>query len=245
MKAVKILKALGPIDAKNIRRDAMLRWIVLFPVLVAGVLRWGAPWLAATLLEELQFDLSPYYPLMMSSFAMTMPLMIGMVIGFLLLDQRDDNTLSALQVTPLSLNGYLAYRISLPMLISSLVTIAVIPITNLVEMSFFQLLLAALAAAPIAPLAALFLASFARNKVQGFALSKGSGFILVPPLAAYFVDSGWQLAFGLAPTYWPVKLFWVLEAGLPHAWLYLTAGLAYQLLLIFVLMKAFNRAMHS
>jgi fluoroquinolone transport system permease protein len=46
----------------------------------------------------------------MSFLVVVMPALVGMVIGFLLLDQRDDQTLAALQVTPLTLNGYLIYR---------------------------------------------------------------------------------------------------------------------------------------
>jgi fluoroquinolone transport system permease protein len=55
-------------------------------------------------------------------------------------------------------------------------------------------------AASLAPLSALFFGSVAQNKVQGFVLNKGMGIILVPPLIAYFVESGWQLLFGIFPT---------------------------------------------
>ena len=43
--------------------------------------------------------------------------MVGTVVGFLLLDQRDDQTMTALLVTPLSLGDYLRYRMTLPMLV--------------------------------------------------------------------------------------------------------------------------------
>ena len=71
-----------------------------------------------------------------------------MVLGFLLLDQRDDQTLTALQVTPLSLNGYLAYRISLPMLISLVTTLLMVPLAGLGQVNIAAHLAAALCAAP-------------------------------------------------------------------------------------------------
>jgi hypothetical protein len=36
MKTLRVLQALGPIDAKNISRDPLLRWLVFYPLLLAG-----------------------------------------------------------------------------------------------------------------------------------------------------------------------------------------------------------------
>jgi fluoroquinolone transport system permease protein len=243
MKALNAIRALGPIDLKSIRRDSLLRWMVLFPLLIALLVRWGVPAVTRYSIEQFRFDLTPYYDLVMSLVLLMIPVMFGMIVGFLLLDQRDDRTLSALQVTPLGLNGYLVYRISAPVLLSGLITFAVFPLANLVSVAPLRLLFTALAAAPLAPLCALALAAFAENKVQGFALSKASGAVLLPPLLAYFIPSSWQLLFGLAPTYWPVKLFWAFQAGDPNAWIFLLAGLVYQLLLLGFLVRRFNRVM--
>jgi len=57
---------------------------------------------------------------------------------------------------------------------------------------------------------ALFNATLAQNKVQGFAVMKATSIIPIPPLLAYYGDSGWQWLFGLVPSYWPVKVYWLL-----------------------------------
>lgn len=41
-------------------------------------------------------------------------MVFGVVTGFLLLDERDDRTLTALQVTPLPLRAYIFYRVTVP-----------------------------------------------------------------------------------------------------------------------------------
>jgi fluoroquinolone transport system permease protein len=243
MKTLRVLQALGPIDAKNISRDPLLRWLVFYPLLLAGLIQWGVPLLTVRLMAQLQFDLTPYYPLLMSFVLLMTPMLAGMVIGFLLLDQRDDQTLTALQVTPLTLNGYLVYRISLPIVLSLMITLVIFPLAGLVEIGFGSLLLAALSAAPLAPFYALALAAFASNKVQGFALTKALGILLVPPLMAYFVLPPGQWVFGLVPLYWPVKLFWLLHTDEPGYWFYLGIGLLYQLLLLLVLLRRFNKTM--
>lgn len=243
MKAIKALKALGPVDARSVRRDTLLRWLIFYPVFMAIVMRLGVPPLTDKLIEQYQFDLAPYYTLIMSFLVVMMPNLVGVIIGFLLLDQRDDQTLTALQVTPLTLNGYLLYRIAAPIVLSAIMTIAVIPMAGLVETDLFPLFLISLGAAPLAPIFALFLAGFAANKVQGFALMKASGVVTMPPLIAYFIESDWQLVCGISPAYWPIKSFWMIQSGDMNYWIYLLAGLVYQSSLVIALLRRFNRVM--
>ncbi len=244
MNILRAYKALGPVDSHSVRRDSLLRWFILTPVLQVLFFRFGLPIVSGLLMEQLAFDLLPYYSLINSFLYLIMPMMVGVVIGFLLLDQRDDNTLTALQVTPLSLSGYLAYRISLPLLISFVLTILMVPLAGIEPVKPAAHLAAALCAAPLAPMFALFNATFAQNKVQGFAVIKASSVVSLPPMIAYFVQSGWQWLFGLIPTYWPVKVYWLLQAGSSLGWLALVAGLAYEGFLLFLLLRWFNKVMH-
>ena len=243
MKAIRAIRALGPIDAKSVTRDPLLRWLVVYPIALALLIRWGAPALADRLLDRYDFDLTAYYVLIMSFLVELLPILTGMVVGFLLLDGRDDRTLTALQVTPLTLNGYLAYRLTSPMLLSVAMTLVVVPVAGLVRVGFGPLILMALGSAPLAPLFALLLGAFATNKVEGFALSKASGVLFFPPVVAYFVAPPWQWAFGLIPTYWPVRAFWVHRNGGHEFAADLLIGLAYQGLLLVPMLRRFNRSM--
>lgn len=244
MNGLRVLKALGPIDAKSIGRDSFLRWMAAIPLVIALAVRWVMPILIQRLETILGFELVPVYPAIMGAVLLQLvPLFSGMVIGFLLLDQRDDHTLTALQVTPLSLNGYLAYRLAAPTLFSVLLTLIVLPLAGFTQIGLIPLLLPAAVAALLAPLFALSLAALATNKVQGFALMKAAGIVLFPPFIAFFIPSGWQLAFGVFPTYWPSKLYWLYLAGESGAWLYLAAGILYQSLLLAILVRRVNRIM--
>ena len=235
-----VVRSLGPIDARSVLRDSMLRWLIVVPFAWALLARWGAPILTGWLAERFAFDLTPYYALVTSFLVLMVPTLVGAVVGFLLLDHRDDRTLTALQVTPLTVEGYLLYRTAIPMALSVAMMMVTIELAGLVTMGFVPALLASLQAAPIAPLYALFVASFAANKVQGFALMKAAGGLAWPPILAYFVSSNWQIAFGIDPFYWPVKVFWMLEAGDAGTWLYYLGGLAYQSALIVLLLRRFK-----
>ena len=96
------------------------------------------------------------------------------------------------------------------------------------------------AAAPLAPFFALFLAAFARNKVEGFALMKAAGIVNWPPLIAWWVDPPAQLLFGLVPTYWPAKVYWELADGGSAAG-YALLGMGYLALLVVLFQRRFER----
>jgi fluoroquinolone transport system permease protein len=215
--------------------------MLIYPLVIALLVRLGVSPLTEWLARRYEFDLTPYYPLLMS-FVLLMPSMLaGMVIGFLLLDQRDDQTLAALQVSPLSLKGYFVYRNTLPLVLSFVVTVIVFAVAGLVSVGFLGVIGTAASSAPLAPIYALALAALASNKVQGFAFSKAFGVLLFPPVFAYFFEPPIQFIFGLDPLYWPARFFWSIHAGEQMAWLYLLIGFGYQVLLIHVLLRRLYR----
>lgn len=239
MRAIDVLRTAGPVDVKNVRRDNFLAWIVGLPFLMALLLRYGIPALAAWLQTAFAFDLAPYYVLIMSTFVVAAPAMVGMVTGFLLLDERDDDVLKALLVTPMPFGAYLLYRIVVPLAIGLPVTLAGYIIAGLAPLPFAELLLITLLGSFSAPITALFLAVVAENKVSGFAIVKLLNTINMLPALAYFIGMPWQLLVGIVPGYWPLKLVWLAEAGQPLAAVAI-AGFVVNALMILLLLRAFN-----
>jgi fluoroquinolone transport system permease protein len=246
MNAFRAVSVLAPIDARNILRDSLLRWMILFPVIIAVALRLGYAFLVERVQLLFGMDLLVYQPLIFSFLVIMLPMLLGAVLGFLLLDQRDDHTLTALQLTPLALKGYLTYRLSIPMLLNIFISMAVLPLTGLLELKLGLLILAVVAAAPLTPIYALTLAGFADNKVQGFAFMKAAGVTLLPPLFAYFVQGNWQWLFGLMPTYWPARVYWsLIEGDFATAAFALVVGLVFQLAVIALLIRRVTRRLHE
>jgi fluoroquinolone transport system permease protein len=232
------IRALGSVDAASVRRDSLLWGMLLVPLGLALATRWLLPGLFASVGRLVGIDIMLYYGAFFGYVLLLLPPAIcGMVVGFLLLDQRDEQTLLAMRVTPLPFSGYLAYRLALPMLLSLLMTLLALPLAGVTTLSLAQLLPLVLLAAPLAPLLALFLAAFAANKVQGFALQKLMGLLLVGPAVAAFVPEPWRYLFGLMPTATPAALLWTMEAGAPFNWLVWLGGLVYQGLLLALLLR--------
>lgn len=243
MNMIRIFRTLGPVDMKNVRRDALLLWVPLLPLLLGLGLRFGAPPLAAYLAREADFDLTTLYPLLMGGFLMTTPIVVGMVIGFLLLDERDDQTLTALLVTPLPVTSYLAYRLLAPAVVGFIMSLVAFPIAGLVSLPLGELIAIAAVGALVAPMMALFLAAFAENKVAGFALVKFANVIIMVPSIAYFVQSDWQVLAGVVPTYWAMKALWVaLDGG--SVWPFLAAGVVVNVVELWLLVRRFRAVLY-
>jgi fluoroquinolone transport system permease protein len=149
----------------------------------------------------------------MGGYLMTAPGLVGMVIGFLVLDERDARTLTALRVTPLSMRTYLAYRIALPLLLGTVATLVGYPLVGLSPLPLPTLVAIAGVAGLSAPVLALVLATAAPNKVAGFAAVKVVNAVNLLPVASFFLPVPAQYAAGILPTYWPMRALWSAAAG--------------------------------
>jgi fluoroquinolone transport system permease protein len=208
-----MLQALAYADARLLWRDPLLGWVLLMPLGLAVLLRMLIPTAAAALHAATGFDLAPYYALIMGGFLMTAPGIVGMVIGFLLLDERDACTLMALRVTPLSMRRYLAYRVALPLVFGTASTLVGYPLIGISPLPVTSLLAITGVAGLAAPLLAFVLATAAPTKVAGFAMVKVLNAVNLLPIAAFFLPVPLQYVAGILPTYWPMRALWSATAG--------------------------------
>lgn len=238
---VRAIRAFGANDLRNILRDSMLLIFLLAPLFGVAVLRLAVPLATVYLDSRYRFDLTAYYPLLLSLLMLGLPMGFGALVGFMVLDERDDDTLTALRVTPASITGYAGYKVSVAISMSFAYTLGCISLTGLVPVALLpNLVPAALLAGLFSPVAAFLLVSLANNKVEGLAISKAFGVFILGPLAAYFIDPNWQLLLGILPTYWPAKAFWTASDG-GNYWPYFLMGLAYNLALVALLLRRFKK----
>lgn len=244
MGLARALRTLARNDARLIGRDSFLTGLVGYILAMAVLLRFALPWLAEQVAAnpDLTFSVPDYYPLMVGYICLFLgAVMAGVMVGFIALDERDDRTLVALLVTPLPLRSYLAYRMVVPMVISFALIVAETLIINQALVPLWQLVLLAAGASTTAPVVALFFATFAENKVQGFALNKIVGVLGLLLLAAWFIPEPFQYLVGLFPPYWIVKAYWLALDGNVVWPLLLIIGAALNLLLAFGLARRFRR----
>ncbi|WLR51384.1 hypothetical protein LC040_00320 [Bacillus tianshenii] len=235
-----ILRALGINDLRSIRRDSLLLYVLFIPILMVVLIRIFMPLAGDYFSAKFQIDIMEHVPLILSFFfILQIPVIFGLVFGFLILDERDERTLTVLKVTPMSMNTYVGYRLMSVFICTVIYITVLIPTTGIFDMQFFiGTILISLLSGLFSVFVLLVLPTFANNKVEGLALMKGLGILFLGPLAAYFLSSNWQYVFGLLPTFWPAKAFWLLWEG--EAFLLpLLIGLGYFLVLNVWMFKKF------
>jgi fluoroquinolone transport system permease protein len=226
-------------DVRNVARDPLLFLCLALPLANGLLLRWGFPWLAD------RFDLWSHAGFAVGFTLVQCPLLVGVVAGFMLLDERDEGVLAAISVTPLGRTRFLAYRVTLPAIACIPLILLSVEIADLGSPPRLLLVAAALLAAAEAPMATLLLAAFAHNKVEGLALAKAAGLAVIAPLAALVAPTPWQWAAGVVPLYWPAKLFTLSDALAAGSLGYAGAGIVVHALWIAFLLSAFRRTVEN
>ncbi|MQA97312.1 MAG: ABC transporter permease [Streptosporangiales bacterium] len=242
MSAIGVLGVFGRNDMRQIRRDSMLVGVFAGPLIYAAAL-WFVPALTRYAVRAWDVDLTPYYSLIVSAAAVIGPaLVIGSLAGLLLLEEKDQRTLSALRVTPLPPSAYPLYRGLVTVALATVYTVAVLALSRLASAEVI------LAGVPVgvtcgmvAIVVSLLIAGPAGNKVEGLAIGKAIGlpFAIIPMGAFFLTGSPWEAAFGVLPPYWPAKALWSAWEG-GTIWPYVLGGLAYNTLLIAVLLRLFR-----
>jgi fluoroquinolone transport system permease protein len=240
------LKTFGPVDSKYIRRDDITIMLLAAPFLLGMVSRWLLPFLFEGIGSLIGLNIQPYLsPIMGYALIFLMPLFSGMIIGLILLDQMDDRSILGLQVSPIPMRSYIAYRLFTPMLFSFLTTLIVYPLSGLQSIGVGSLLACAALAMPFAPMIALTFATFAENKIQGLVLMKASGGILFLPIVSYFIPSLWKFAFAFIPTYWPAQFFWWSLDPNPWRWLIWGVGMIIEISIVQFLLHRWLKKIYA
>ena len=96
-----------PYDYKLLRGDPMLILSLSVPIILWALMQFIFPWISIQTLELWNIDISPWYRQTGSFFLLLIPMMFGMVYGFILLDERDGGVITAISVTPVGKSGKL------------------------------------------------------------------------------------------------------------------------------------------
>lgn len=229
-------------QTKRVGRDNLLLILSVYPLILAVVGKYLIPFLREAFLENL--DLSEHYPAILVFFILANPYIYGSLAAFTLLDEREENVLQAIRVTPLKLSNYLGAKVLFFVIVSIATGVLITWYINLVPIGLGESVLINSLMALSAPLSMLMINSFARNRVEGFALVKGTGFMILLPALAFYVPERYSLLAGVIPGYWPAMAINKLSNpsfGLMPYWGYLLVGLLYILILIVILYQRFSR----
>jgi len=226
-------------ELKKWLRDPLMKFLLFYPIVFGIIGRFLLPWIADTS----GFNINQYADIFVVVLTLLTPQIFGALVGFSILDDRDDNILTSIKVTPLSIHQFLSFRLIVTSLMSFIACIYVMWFSDIGGLSIKYIIAIAFLASLATPMSGLMINALAQNKIEGFAVMKGTGIIIVFPVVALFFMDKKELFFSFAPGFWPAKAISVLIRGegiLPMTYnQYFFIGLIYVLLLNLIVYKIF------
>lgn len=193
----------------------------------------------------------------------------GSLLGFSLLENKDEKTIKSIAVTPISVTGYVIFKTVYSYMFSVVGNLILIlgikwwaneaysftygSLTfGFENLSYSHIIAFSLVSSLLVPAVGTLIATVAKNKIEGFAFMKGGGILLMIP-ALVLLDSfgDWKQYFlGIAPNFWPVKA--LLNEALNHQgsndlpfWAYLFIGGIFMLFLAVISILSFAKKQAS
>ncbi len=247
-------------EAKTIARDPINLYMCLFPAIVLFLSTFVFPKILESIGPEKGATLKITMLLMLTFLLAFGSFFLAAMATFLLLEQKDENTLHTIAVTPVGTGGYLKFKMAYIYLMSVIGTIIVLFGTKLLagdkyaiggvsifdNISFLHIAAFAAVNELFTPTLGLLQAAIAKNKVEGFAFIKGAGILaLVPALMILKTFQGpMQYLLGISPNFWAIRGMLLnlmpTENGADLNYpLYLLIGAAYNILLLILSYKLF------
>ncbi|HSH35100.1 ABC transporter permease [Schnuerera sp.] len=228
-------------EIKKWSRDSMMGFMAMYPFIFGLIGRYMLPWIA----EKSDFSIDLYADLIIVILTLMVPISFGALIAFSILEDRDDNILTSVKVTPLSINQFLSFRFFIVLVLAYITTVFVIWFSDIGNIPLKNIFAISLLASLEAPMYGLLINSLSNNKIEGFAVMKGFGiFMIFPIIALFFIDKK-ELFFSFAPGFWAAKSISSIIRGEGVLYLsyyqYYFIGILYLILLNIGAFKLFKR----
>jgi len=227
-------------DIKLLRGDPMLILSMAVPFILWALMSFIFPLVADFVSETWLFDIYPWFRHAGFFFMLLIPMMTGMVYGFILIDERDGGIITAISVTPTGKTGYLKLRLGIPVVLSFLFVILFQLLLGIqCDIGIIPMILLSALLSSQSLLMLLFLGAFADNKVMGMAIAKGFSILLMGPLLDFILPPPLNWLGAFSPMFWAERGFMSESPG--FFWLYFLISLAMHILIISILLRRFLR----
>ncbi|QGY43727.1 hypothetical protein GM418_08670 [Maribellus comscasis] len=170
------------------------------PVIIILVCRVGI----AELSQYIPF-LTDYYWLIVAGFTSVTASTPAFLVGFILLDERDENIHTVLKILPLPENFILKIRTIFMMVLGFVFSFLILAFNGLVYFTFLNLLTISILFALIPPVLTFSMLALAKNKIEAATIYKALSVVIFLPVVAFFTPDNCEYFFGVIPFFWTYK----------------------------------------
>jgi fluoroquinolone transport system permease protein len=189
-------------DIRQIMRDSVMVTLMMAPLLVIVVFKLMLVFLVPVVESKTTLDIALWHPWIMAFVLLLNSGMLGIVTGFMMLDDKDGNISELMSVTPLGRSGYLLNRLSLVSGMSVVYTVFAYFAMGMFRLQPGTVFLLAFLLAVYSAIIGLVLFSGAENKVKGLTFSKALNIFILFAFADLFALKWFTVAAWFFPPYW-------------------------------------------
>ena len=180
---------------RTMRRDMMLFVSCFVPIFAGLFFRFAIPFLEDVFLIRFHMAavIFPYYRLID---------VFCFVSAMISLEEADEKTAAYLFITPLGKTGYLSARLGVPAVTAFLITVFLLPVFRLTDLSLIAILLFAAGGTMQGMIEALLIVTISSNKLEGMAVAKLSMLPVVGAVIPFFIRENIQYVLSWLPSFW-------------------------------------------
>ncbi len=160
-------------DIRQIVRDPIMLVLMFVPLILIVIFKLLLVFLLPVLINLTDFNPDPYYIYLLAFALLLSAGMLGIITGFLMIDERDGNIAELMAVTPLGRTGYLINRLSFSALLSLVYSFLAIVMLNVCPVSLPAAITLAGLMAMYTAIFGIILFNSADDKVKGLTFAKG------------------------------------------------------------------------
>lgn len=193
-------------DWKQIAREPVMMILFLCPVLISIVFKLLTLFLMPMIFQYFDLSFTPYMPYALALPLIFCPMMIGIVMGFMMMEDKDAKIIELMSVTPLARQGYIANRLAFAVGATILHTIASYIIMGQYVFSLLTFLLLIIILSILAIVIGLVFFSVATDKIKGLTYAKGLNLIVIFAFADLLKGDFIKIISLGFPTYWIAQI---------------------------------------
>lgn len=193
-------------DLKLIVRDPVMVLLMVAPLLLISLFKTLEVFFIPFLTMKTGVDVLLYAPYIMSFVLVMNSSILGIVTGFMMLDDRDGNIVQLLEVTPLGRSGYLVNRLAFASILSAIYSYISLAVINLVDLPLYTVVLLGFLAAIYTGVIGLLIYSGADDKVKGLTYAKGLNTLILFVFTDLLALRWLTMLSWLFPPYWMALL---------------------------------------
>ncbi|PKM56793.1 MAG: hypothetical protein CVU98_09405 [Firmicutes bacterium HGW-Firmicutes-3] len=193
-------------DLKQLFREPMMTLLFFIPLIITPLFRiilaFGVPFLQS----YVTFSVEVYHNYILAFVLLMVPAMLGVVMGFMLLDDKDGKIIELLSVTPFGRQGYLIVRLSFVAIATLLYTFYTYTVMGLYTLPIPILIYIGLLMCTYGASIGMIFFNLATDKVKGLTYAKGLNIMLFFILVDLLHIPWLTILAGFFPTYWIYRI---------------------------------------